>query len=106
MKTAKKVKTVRIKPSERGEHQIEKVDKYLAAGYPVDVVYTDEDGNETERSHFNPGPSSKIIIIDLDQDGNEMEQTPLDLVPQFGKLTIIQKDLNGKEIFRFERKVG
>lgn len=99
----KKVKTIRIKPSERGEHQIEKIDKYLAEGHKVIVIDTDENGTEVERSEFNPFPASKVVIIDLDNQGNEADRTELDLVPKFGTLTIIQTDQNGKEIYRFER---
>jgi hypothetical protein len=52
MEKKKKFKTIKMKTGDYGEHQIEKVDKYLNAGYSVIVIEEDEEGNEVRRHEF------------------------------------------------------
>ena len=49
MSSEKKIKTIKMKAGDYGEHQIAKVDKLLKAGYSVIVIEEDEDGNEIQK---------------------------------------------------------
>jgi hypothetical protein len=45
----KKVKTLKMKPGDYGEHQIDRVNKLLKRGFAVVVIEEDNEGNEITR---------------------------------------------------------
>jgi len=51
-KEKKQIKTIRMREGDYGEHQIEKVDRYLRAGYSVIIIEEDENGKEVNRYEF------------------------------------------------------
>lgn len=57
---SEKIKEIRIKPGDYGEHQIRRIDQALQAGYTTVAIEEDEDGNESNRCEVTPLPKSTM----------------------------------------------